>query len=96
MSATYGTQRECLLAYYKTVSKNHIKGSIHFGNLRKNTAYSLKQGRRDEVVGGLHQVPGLRPNCSKIGVLEGDVQAALCNEYDRERMGWAWMMNGVV
>lgn len=58
--------------------------------------YSLKHGRGDEVVGGLHQVLGLGPKCSKIGILEGDVQAALCNEYDSERMGWAWMTNGVV
>ena len=44
----------------------------------------------------LHKVAELGPNCTKNGIVEGDVQATMCDEYGRERMGWECLTNGVM
>ena len=89
--------RECFAAYCKAICSGTIE-NFHVGNIKRKTANMIKQGRGGDNVKELHRaaLAELGPHCTKHGIVEGDVQAAMCDEYGRERMGWECLTNGVV
>nr|XP_054749591.1 uncharacterized protein LOC129255060 isoform X1 [Lytechinus pictus] len=88
------SRQHCLLAF--VMFQNNTYRHVHLGNLKRKSENKCNQGKGNEKTIEFETLSQVGPYCNRLGIYEGDVQAVLCGEYDREKIGWESLTNGAV
>ncbi|XP_041467891.1 uncharacterized protein LOC121418219 [Lytechinus variegatus] len=89
------SRQHCLLSYVNMFPNNKYH-HVHLGNLKRKAEKKCNQGRGNEKTTEFKTLSEIGSFCNRLGIYEEDVQAVLCGEYNREKIGWEGLTNGAV